>query len=246
MVPFAEDKAATDTTVDLVDYYSRDYFEARDRFRTACAARHESILSLPIEAPSPNAESLTIDVAVLGAEKPTSALVLSSGLHGVEGLFGSAVQLAALERLVSQWHPPSDAAVVMLHALNPFGYAWLRRFNEDNVDLNRNFLLPGEEYAGAPPLSGAFRKVLMPHRSRLSIPFWSARLGYLAMRHGVRSFWENVPVGQYDYPDWLFFGGNQRTQTAVALDRCCRACSRTAEEVVHLDFHTGLGQMGEP
>ena len=28
----------------------------------------------------------------------------------------------------------------MIHALNPFGFAHLRRANEDNVDLNRNFV----------------------------------------------------------------------------------------------------------
>jgi hypothetical protein len=28
---------------------------------------------------------------------------------------------------------------MLIHALNPFGFAWLRRVNEANVDLNRNF-----------------------------------------------------------------------------------------------------------
>lgn len=27
----------------------------------------------------------------------------------------------------------------MVHVLNPYGMAWLRRVNENNVDLNRNF-----------------------------------------------------------------------------------------------------------
>jgi predicted deacylase len=29
--------------------------------------------------------------------------------------------------------------MILIHALNPYGFAWLRRVNEDNVDLNRNF-----------------------------------------------------------------------------------------------------------
>ncbi len=28
----------------------------------------------------------------------------------------------------------------MLHALNPYGFSHLRRANEDNADLNRNFV----------------------------------------------------------------------------------------------------------
>ena len=35
---------------------------------------------------------------------------------------------------------PEDVAIVLVHALNPFGFAWRRRWNENNVDLNRNFL----------------------------------------------------------------------------------------------------------
>ena len=34
---------------------------------------------------------------------------------------------------------PDDAAIVIVHVLNPYGMAWLRRVNENNVDLNRNF-----------------------------------------------------------------------------------------------------------
>ena len=30
--------------------------------------------------------------------------------------------------------------IVFVHALNPYGMANNRRFNEDNIDLNRNFL----------------------------------------------------------------------------------------------------------
>ncbi len=33
---------------------------------------------------------------------------------------------------------PDDLAVVLIHAINPYGFAWIRRVNEDNVDLNRN------------------------------------------------------------------------------------------------------------
>ena len=81
-------------------------------------------------------------------QRPSS---ISSGIHGVEGFFGSAVQLAFLDSLPPNWQPPPGTKFILLHALNPFGFAWRRRFNEENVDLNRNFLLPEEAYSGAPP-----------------------------------------------------------------------------------------------
>ena len=36
-------------------------------------------------------------------------------------------------------------ALVFVHAINPHGFAWRRRWNENNVDLNRNFLKAGWE-----------------------------------------------------------------------------------------------------
>lgn len=224
----------------LLDYYSTDYFRAKQRFLAACDRLAFEQHSLLIDAPSPNDESLTIDVAISGSHQPTSALVISSGVHGVEGFFGSAVQLAFLEKLPAGWRPPDGAAIVFIHALNPFGFAWRRRFNEENVDLNRNFLLAEQPYSGSPPLADVFRRTLQPAPWRFG--FHNMRIAKLALRHGVRSFWETLPVGQYEHPDWLFFGGSARSQSAQLLDRLLPTLFEAAREVVHLDFHTGLGR----
>jgi predicted deacylase len=227
-----------------VSYFSADYFTSRERFLAAATRFAYEQHPLTINAPSPRDEPLTIDVAVGGAKNPRTALVLSSGVHGVEGLFGSAVQLAFMERLAGELQIPSDAAVVLIHAVNPFGFAWQRRFNENNVDLNRNFLLKDETYAGAPPLAQTFRRAMKPSRPR-SFGFWTARMAMLALRHGKSSFWETLPVGQYDYPDWLFFGGESLQQSALALQRFLPTVLPNVAEVVHLDFHTGLGAWAE-
>jgi hypothetical protein len=225
--------------------YSADYFSARERFVDACTRLGWEHRALPIDAKGPGGETLTIDVAVGGSPQPTTAIVTSCGIHGVEGLFGSAVQLAYMERLLRGWRPPEGAALVMLHALNPFGFAWRRRFNENNVDLNRNFLLENQEYRGAPPLSARFRSVLMPSSFHRRFGIWPARMALLAMRHGMGAFWQTMPVGQYEFPDWLFFGGSARTQTAEILDDLLPELLGSAREVVHLDFHTGLGRWSE-
>jgi hypothetical protein len=61
-------------------------------------------------------------------------------MHGVEGFLGSAIQLAWLDIRAHTWSLPPDGAFILIHAINPFGFAWRRRCNESNVDLNRNFL----------------------------------------------------------------------------------------------------------
>src|SRR5205823_11052570 len=87
----------------------------------------------------PQGESLSIDVARLGPDNATDALVVLSGTHGVEGFGGAGCQVGFLiDRLYEAL--PSSGCALLVHALNPHGFAWLRRVNEDNVDLNRNFI----------------------------------------------------------------------------------------------------------
>jgi hypothetical protein len=77
---------------------------------------------------------------------PSRALIHSSGLHGVEGFAGSAIRLALLEQLPSI---SSDGAILVLHALNPYGMAWFRHVNVNNVNLNRNFITSEEQRTGS-------------------------------------------------------------------------------------------------
>jgi hypothetical protein len=123
-----------------LDYYCLDYFAARERFREAVRAAGGDVQSLAIDAAGPAGQSLTIDVGLLGSAQARRRLIVSSGLHGVEGAFGSAIQRAWLERAAAARTRFDETAVVLPHALNPYGYAWRRRWNEDNIDLNRNFL----------------------------------------------------------------------------------------------------------
>ncbi len=226
------------------NYFSPDYFTAKQRFRETCQRLRLEQHSLGIDAPSPTSEPLTIDVALAGTSQPRFALVVSSGLHGVEGFFGSAVQLAFLERLAANWRPPAECALILIHAINPFGFAWRRRCNEANVDLNRNFLPADQEYSGSPPLCGVFRSALAPMRARRRLAS-GLTFAKLALRHGIRSFWETLPVGQYDFDDWLFYGGRGRAQSATLLEQMLPSLLTTCEEAVHLDFHTGLGRWAD-
>jgi hypothetical protein len=122
------------------DYFSPNYKTARERFLVAVQRLDFRLDSQPFEGLGPTGEPLAMDIAVSGNREAERVVIVSSGLHGVEGFFGSAVQLAWLETRAPDWSPPPNAAIVLVHALNPFGFAWVRRWNENNVDLNRNFL----------------------------------------------------------------------------------------------------------
>lgn len=224
------------------DAFSANYASARIRFRQGASARGCRLETYDIGLKSPEGEALTIDVGILGNSEAEHVVIVSSGLHGVEGFFGSAVQIALLEKYLVGWNPPPKAALLFLHALNPYGFAWGRRCNEDNIDLNRNFLLPGEKYSGSPEKYALFNSFFNPTSppSRFE-PFLIKALA-LILRYGIATLKNTLPVGQYDFPKGLFFGGNRPSKTYEILDANLPRWLRNAKNVLHIDFHTGLGK----
>lgn len=224
-------------------YFSPDYTTARERFREAAHALGWQCEAHRLEATSAVVEELTIDVAI-GPSSRQQTLVLSSGVHGAEAPFGSAVQLGLLEAWQSGALPRPACRVVMIHAVNPFGFAEIRRFNEDNVDLNRNFLLPGEAYAGAPPKYGAMDRLLNPPRDIPRLDAFPLHAMTAIVRYGMPALMQTIAAGQYEFPRGLFFGGHAPAAShRILLEHMPRWLSGS-RDVIHLDFHTGLGAHG--
>ncbi len=90
------------------------------------------------------------------AGRAKACLLLTSATHGVEGFCGSGCQVALLhdDGFVALARG-AGVAVVFLHAVNPYGFSHLRRTNEDNVDLNRNF----RDFRAPPPANAAYADV---------------------------------------------------------------------------------------
>jgi hypothetical protein len=227
--------------LELETFFSPDYLTARGRFRDAAHAAGAALDALAIEARGPRQEQLTIDIAWFGARDARSVLLHTSGLHGVEAYAGSAVQLAVLERL-----PPLRAgcALVLAHVLNPYGMAWLRRANENNVDLNRNFLTRDERWQGAPALYSRLDPLLNPSTPPGQDGF-RLRLALLALRHGLRAPRQAIAEGQYEYPRGLFYGGKRLEAGPRLFLDWLRLNLPRAAYLLALDLHTGLGRRGE-
>jgi hypothetical protein len=224
------------------DAFSPDYATARRRFRRAAERLGWTLEAHPIGGTGPGGDPLTVEVAISPQEPRGFAdrlLVVSSGLHGVEGFFGSAVQLALLESWAAKGAPP--VRCVMLHALNPFGFAWLRRVNEHNVDPNRNFLLPGERYAGAPTGYAALDGLLNPARPPGRRDPFTLRALLAVARYGMPALKEIIATGQYEFPQGLFYGGSEPSPTHALLAAQLPRWLGGSPTVVHLDLHTGLG-----
>jgi hypothetical protein len=199
------------------------------------------LLSYPIDAHGPNGEELTIDVTVGGKAGTDRVLVISTGIHGVEGFFGSAVQLALLQEWAGRRNALPAVRVVLLHGLNSFGFAWRRRFNEENVDLNRNLLLEGEPFQGSPEGYAKLDKLLNPKRPPSPWEPVTCKFLMAIAWDGMDKLRRAVASGQYDFPQGLFFGGARPSRTSEVLAAHLDCWLGDSRRVVHLDFHTGLG-----
>jgi hypothetical protein len=225
------------------EYFSADYAAARERFRASARSAGASLDSheLPHQRGAGN-ESLSIDVARLGAVDATSALILISGTHGVEGFCGSGCQVGFFADRVYEALPPGACALV-IHALNPYGFSWQRRVNEEGVDLNRNFV----DFSRPLPSSAAYaplhdwlvpREWQGPVRQQADL----ALQGFV-QQHGLRAFQTALSSGQYTHPTGLFYGGTQPTWSARTLGKVLEPL-RGVRRIAVLDLHTGLGPAG--
>ncbi|WP_315918326.1 DUF2817 domain-containing protein [Mesorhizobium sp. SP-1A] len=226
--------------------YSVGFADLRSRFRNAARRAGAELVEYLHPLHGPDGEPLATDVALLGRRDAAKLLILISGTHGVEGQFGSACQSAWLEAN-HPWRLPEDVAVLAIHLINPWGTAWSRRVNEDNVDLNRNFI----DWQAPPPrnekyaaLHGAiaYREWEGPERDRADAAFAAARKA-LGGHVGIAPI---VEAGQYEFPDGLYYGGDGPTWSNRTLHDILAAFAGRARQAVVFDLHTGAGPYGYP
>ena len=226
------------------DYFSSDYTEARRKFRDA-ATRAGAVLTTYInpKVKGPNGEELATDVARLGPREASRVLITISATHGAEGFCGSGAQTGSFETGLGR-ELPADTTLVAIHAINPYGFAWLRRVTEDNVDLNRNFVdhsaplprNPGyDELADAICPSEWIDPVLSAARQRLEA---------YGKKHGPAALQFAVTAGQYNHADGVFFGGGQPTWSRDTLLKVVSEHAAHARRLAVIDYHTGLGPWG--
>ncbi len=223
--------------------FAHDYAEAREKFLAAATRAGARVRHWPHPLAGPRGEALATDSAWLGADDATRALVVISGTHGVEGFAGSGPQVDLLRGLPSGGLP-RDTALLLLHAVNPHGFAWWRRVTEDNVDLNRNWV----DYAQPLPANAGYVELREHYNPRALDPQTLARheaaIEAYRARHGVHAARVARSSGQYVAPRGIFYGGtaptwSRRTSEAILADHLGQA--RT---VAIVDLHTGLGPYG--
>ncbi|MCK1759091.1 DUF2817 domain-containing protein [Bradyrhizobium sp. 137] len=226
-------------------HFSSNYFEARQKFRDyvrQAVVGEAAVYSSP--APGPGGEELSTDVGWFGDRGASKVGILISATHGVEGYCGSAAQLDWLaergyERL------KSDEAMLLIHAINPYGFAWDRRVTQEGCDLNRNFI----DFAAPIPQNegyDALAESLVP--CALEGPVFAAAEAAIETyraTYGETAYRKARTTGQYRHPNGMFFGGFGPTLARQTLERIVSDYSiGSRHRVLIVDYHTGLGPYG--
>jgi hypothetical protein len=223
--------------------FADDYAGARVKFRTACKRAGAQVSRLENPRQGPAGEDLATDYAVFGSPDAGRFVVVISGTHGLEGLCGSACQTGWIETCRYECLP-DDVAVLHIHALNPYGVAWLQRETEEGVDLNRNFIDHNGEYPNRPLYAEIHDALLCKEREGAGFEAAQAVLRAFRDEHGQMGYIGALLGGQYDYPNGMSFGGHEPVWSNRTLASILRQCCAGAAGVAVLDYHTGLGPYG--
>lgn len=220
--------------------------EAHARFIEAASAAGASVEVIDHPLTGPDGEPLAATIARYGPVDAAHVLFAVSGVHGIEGYFGSAMMSEALTHATDLLLLAPGTAVVMVHLVNPWGTAWSSRENEDNVELLR-----GNYYRHHPkppnPVFADFYDTLR-FGSTASLDQYMAnrsRVSDLLTRHTFESLMAAIVSGQDTHPDAITYTGRDATWSKRVLDHAVRTHLSGASRVVVLDLHTAVGPPNE-
>ncbi len=230
--------------ISVPECFSESYAEARPKFCGAAAASGGEIRSwLNPNGRGPGGETLYLDTARFGPRDAPNMLVLIAGTHGVEGHCGSGAEIAWL-RNGGPGTLPKDTGALLIHAINPHGFAWTRRVTEDNVDLNRNFVDHDKAYPANEGYVALADAVLPKEWTETTLAETDRVFAAYAQKHGAFGLQSALSGGQYTHADGIFFGGSKPTWSNRTVRAIARAELSQARQVAVIDFHTGLGPFG--
>jgi hypothetical protein len=231
-------------------FFSNNFIEATVKFIRAAKEVNAEVLDLQVT------QELSTQAAILKGN-PNNFFVHISGTHGIEAYAGSSIQLAALSYLKGIERSIAMPTIVFVHALNPYGFHHNRRTDENNVDINRNFLTDAEwtmvknrdpNYANYVD----FDTFLNPKAKPTGIVYIDEVLTLLKLlsvftRHRFGSIKKAMVSGNYHQQKGYGFGGFARSKSAdnlVTLLTETLSIPTQAQKIVFIDVHTGLGPQG--
>ncbi|MCX8058578.1 MAG: DUF2817 domain-containing protein [Spirochaetes bacterium] len=201
------------------------------------------------------------DCFIIRAKKKNNKnhLILQSGLHGIEGYAGFIFIYNFVNKILIRELTEKNKNFNTINQIvnkfdfsfiinaNPYGVKAKRRVNENNVDLNRNFLLSSEEfykiddeYLLIDKYINIEKKVKCFFRSILNIIY---NIIKIITKIGQKKFKEILLIGQNLNPNGLYYSGNGfEKETLFLINLYENIFSEySPENTIFIDLHTGYG-----
>lgn len=170
-------------------------------------------------------------------------LILTSGIHGIEGFTGSALQRYFMASNFFNLKD-EDTGILIIHGINPFGFKHEKRVTESNVDLNRNFDVSEELFHAENPGYAELYPFLNPKRPYSKISFYQSAIFFI-LKYGMDSLRKAILKGQYQFPDGIFFGGKGFEPQVSLIQNEVTRLGKGYERILLVDLHTGYGKRGK-
>ena len=225
------------------DSFYNSYEEIRMHLQELTAELGVEISSYPIDAE----DDLYIDSFYLPSNgEKTNLIVLTTGVHGMEGYIGATM----LDVFFAEIYPTLDAentGVLAVANVNPYGMKYFRRYNENNVDLNRNFILDWDSFDLASNKEYPKVDKFLGPTGKIGNALWHEAgfylsLGKTAITDGADTISDALLTGQYEYPEGVYYGGNGDEASTVYLKDVFDKClDSDYANIVHIDLHSGYG-----
>ena len=234
-----------------LEYYHDSYKTGRMAFLEKANIIQEKFPTCEIfklNVPSKLQDSLFVDFCYVPGNDSSKLLIFSSGIHGVEGFTGTAMQLYFMDNYITPDFL-SGSGLLLIHSMNPYGYNYIRRVTENNVDLNRNSETDPALFSSTNQGYKEIISLINPEKP-LKINDLSNRFFFLSaminiIKKGMPVLRQAVLHGQYEYPKGLYYGGSsfepQISDITEIIDTICQPYSK----VLEIDIHTGYGETGK-
>jgi hypothetical protein len=189
---------------------------------------------------------LSIDTLYIPAQDEAKKLIImTSGIHGIEGFTGSAVQRYFLSEVLDR-EALKNIGVLIIHGINPYGFKYGRRVSENNVDMNRNFDINKDLFAIKNEDYEKTNQFLNPQNKSKSGYFGNAlffiKTVYYILHYSMKTLRESTLKGQYQFEHGIFFGGSDFETQKGWLEHLILEKTRDYEYIFVIDLHTGYGE----
>jgi len=244
------DKGEVDPS--MLTFFHETYDENRKQFRRLASSLQREFSHVEITkciVKSKVDSDLTIDAVYIPAQNEAKKLlIMTSGVHGMEGFTGSAVQQFFMTEVLDD-EVLQNMGVLFIHAINPYGLQYQRRVSENNVDMNRNFHINKDLFTKKNEGYESIYRFLNPQRKVRAGYFTNSLFflnsSYLISKYSMRVLRQAAVQGQYEFSNGIFYGGKDFEPQKQWLERLIAEKTNDYDFVFVIDIHTGLGERGK-